>query len=216
MKMRTLFLLGVVVFSACIWSPRPSQGPPVEDDRSIVFPQFFEQDPVAVGTPGGIYELDGEVLRAIMIAANDFLPPGGKNPPCRSRQEAHFYRVIRQGGIIFVYVHENHAYCGRQYPAPDSGAKYAISTDGRILRRVIDGQPMGPIDPVMPETSDGGFLAEPGVSPTFDAIWNTPSLTAPSEVPDGGLLEPPDGGLLEPPDSGPLEPPDGGPLAPPK
>jgi hypothetical protein len=136
----------------------------IEDDRSIVFPPFFERAPLEVGTPGQPYQLDGVTLKAISIAANDFLPPEQANAPCFDRQEAHSYRVIRQGEIIFVRIDEAPEYCGRKHGGLDSGAKYAISTDGRILRRVLDGMEeyTGPVDSGTP------VPGEPGVSPSFD------------------------------------------------
>lgn len=191
--MRSLYLVLALALPGCLRSPHPPQVP-VEDDRSIIFPQFFEKDAIEVGSQGGPYELDGETLRALMIAANDFLPLGAQNPPCRNRREAQFYRVIRQSNIIFIYIHENPAFCGRQYPAMDSGVKYAISTDGRILRRILDGERMGPFDSA---TSDGGppeSLVEPGSSPILEAMSKDggydPSLLvappAPSSSRDGG------------------------------
>jgi hypothetical protein len=85
--------------------------------------------------------LDGEVLRALMIVTNDLFPPDTSklDLSCRMRQQAHTFRFTRRDDIIFVYVNEDLAYCGRKTHAMDSGAKYAISKDGRILRRVIDG-----------------------------------------------------------------------------
>ncbi len=184
LPMRAIPLLLTLTLLGCVRSSSPPQAPP-EDDRSVVFPQFFEADAVAVAAQGKLYALDGETLRAITIAAHDFLPPDPQHASCRSRPEAYFYRVIRQEKIIFIYIYENHAYCGRRYPAPDSGAKYAISTDGRILRRVLDGHPLGPLDPGgASDASSGGFRAEPGTSPAFDALWNTP-------IPDGGHPESP-------------------------
>jgi hypothetical protein len=130
MKTQFFSLALSIVLSGCVRSPR-SPEVPIENDLSVRFPQFFEHEAIAVGAGQVPYELDGEVLRAIMIATNDLLSPSIADQPCRSRLEAQFYRVIREQNIIFVYIYENHAYCGRQYPAPDSGAKYAISTDGR-------------------------------------------------------------------------------------
>jgi hypothetical protein len=124
---------------------------PVENDRSIIFPQFFEQTAVEVGAQGAPYELEGIVLQAIMIAANDFLPPSAKERPCEDRQEAHRYRVIRQGNVVFVRIDEDPAFCGGGYVPLDSGAKYAISADGRILRRVVDGEPEFPHEPAIPD-----------------------------------------------------------------
>lgn len=147
---------------------------PVEDDRSIRFPEFYEQIPIEVGKGGKPYELDGEMLRALVIASNDYIPPDVKNLPCADRQEAQFYRVIRQGSIIFVYIHENFTYCGRQYPVHHSGMRYAISADGRILRRLFEGQPEGPIEPETPDAGRRRLKAEPGVSSDFDSMWYTP------------------------------------------
>ncbi|KFA91823.1 hypothetical protein [Archangium violaceum] len=82
--------------------------------------------------------------------------------------------MIRRGDIIFVYISEDPEYCGRKYPALDSGVKYAISTEGRILRRLLDGQPERPIEPELPDDSGRWIKAEPGVSQAFDAMWNPP------------------------------------------
>lgn len=173
-----LFVLGCVL-TTCVphLGPRPV---PVEDDRSIVFPQFFEQTAVEVGAQGAPYEMEGVVLQAIMIAANDFLPPSAKERPCWDRQEAHRYRVIRQGNVIFVRIDEDPASCGGGYVPLDSGAKYAISTDGRILRRVVDGEPEGPLEPATP---DAGKPPAPG------ELLNSSALDAgplPGSL-DGGL-----------------------------
>jgi hypothetical protein len=205
MKTQFFSLALSIVLSGCVRSPR-SPEVPIENDLSVRFPQFFEHEAIAVGAGQVPYELDGEVLRAIMIATNDLLSPSIADQPCRSRLEAQFYRVIREQNIIFVYIYENHAYCGRQYPAPDSGAKYAISTDGRILRRVIDGQLMEPLALEMPEPGDAGPPTELGSSRAFDAIWNPPRPVQR----DGGLVAPPpeahpapsstsDGGLQQAP-----------------
>ncbi|MGZ3459950.1 MAG: Hsp70 family protein [Archangium sp.] len=164
----------------------PSPPPvPVEDDKSVRFPRFFEQQAIKVGARSDPYELDGVTLRAIQLAANDFLPPGSESQPCEDRQEAQHYRVIRQGDVVFVYIYEDPKYCGFSSPALDSGAKYAISTDGRILRRVIDGQPEEPFEPV--NLDAGGWVpARPGVPSGYDAIGNAPSRASPPEPPDGG------------------------------
>ncbi|HEX5750956.1 MAG TPA: hypothetical protein VFZ09_32320 [Archangium sp.] len=125
-----------------------------------MFPRFFERSTVQLSADGQPYELDGAVLRAIMIAANDFLPPGGKTQPCWKRQEAHRYRIIRQGDIVFVRIDEDLESCGLQYVSLDTGVTYAIHTDGRILRRVFDGQPGA--EPLPPDALDAG---SPGSSP---------------------------------------------------
>jgi len=191
MWMKSLPLLLAVSLYSCLRSPSPPSVR-VEDDKSIRFPRFFEQQATKVGERGDPYELDGVTLRAIQIAANDFLPPSNKNPPCEFRQEAQHYRVIRQGDIIFVYVYEDPKSCGFTSPALDSGAKYAISTDGRILRRVIDGQPEEPFEPV--NLDAGGWVpARPGVPSGYDAQLDGGtdpshplSPPAPRAVMDGG------------------------------
>ncbi|MFL5349922.1 MAG: hypothetical protein ACJ8AT_34530 [Hyalangium sp.] len=140
-----------------------------------MFPQFFEQEAVQIGADERPYELDGAMLRALMVATNDFLPEDDHRPPCRSGQ-ALKYRVLRQGEIIFISLEEDLSACGVAYAAADSGAKYAISTDGRILRRVVDGQPM---QSERRDTPDAGHHAVPagfGTSAVFDGGVN----------PDGG------------------------------
>ena len=155
-----------------MWRSLTAPQVPVEDDRTIRFPAFFEHPPEPLGTEGEVYELDGVLLRAITIAANDFIPPSVSIRSCPNRQESHRYRVIRQGNIVFVYIHEDPAACGAAYLALDSGAKYAISTDGRILRRVLDGQPEEPFGLEVPDGGPRGVPSKPGVSPSYDTIWN--------------------------------------------
>jgi hypothetical protein len=153
----------------------------VEDDKSVIFPLSVGRELVRVEARENTYVLDGEVLRALMIVANDLFIADTSIPPCWARREAHTYRFTRREDIIFVYVHQNPAYCGRKYPALDSGAKYAISKDGRILRRVIDG--MDADDQVWSlETPDGGRVTV---------------VTGPGVIPDQEDLETPDSGILK-------------------
>jgi hypothetical protein len=185
MRKRFPLLVLACALASCVRSPRPP-AVPIEDDRSIVFPDFQEQDVIGIGAPGQPYELHGEVLRAVMIATNDFLPPRDARAACWNRQEAHRYRVIRQGDLVFVRISEDPAACGRGYPTLDSGAWYAVSTDGRIRRRVLDGQWEEPATR-LPE--DGGtpkVQAEPGVPPSLDGVWNDPSRPWPAQWRDGG------------------------------
>jgi hypothetical protein len=169
MKPPRLVVLIASSLLGCARNPSPPLVP-VQNDSSIVFPQFFEAEARAVGTEGQLYEVDGAVLSAVAVAASDFLHPADQGTPCRSRREAQLYRVIRQQNVVFVYIHENPAYCGHISPSLDSGVKYAISTDGHILRRVMDGQEGGPFDNGPPRQDDAGFIGEPGTSPTFDAL----------------------------------------------
>lgn len=168
-----------------------------EDDPSIVFPQFFEQSAVEVGAQGGTYELDGATLQALTLAANDFLPPNAKRPACWDLQASHRYRVIRQAKVIFVRIDEDPAACGQQAPAMHSGASYAISEDGRILRSLIDGQPDGALRPEGPDAGDVGVPAEPGVSVQSSASRDDLQHASPTSAPGGGTLAL-DGGTSSP------------------
>ncbi|HYO57411.1 hypothetical protein, partial [Archangium sp.] len=156
----TSLLLGLAaILASCSWL-RPQRQVPPEEDRTIVFPRFFEHSAIKIGAGEGPYELDGVVLQAILIAARDFLPPPEKDQPCRNRLEAHRYRVIRRGDIIFVQIEDDDEFCGLKYLSLDTGAKYAISIDGRILRRIIG------TEPEESEQQDGGVAPAPdGGSP---------------------------------------------------
>jgi hypothetical protein len=165
--------------------PQPT---PLGNDPSIIFPQFYDRPAIHVGAGGVPYELDGVLLRALMIAANHFRPPGEQDQPCWARQEAQRYRVIRQGDIVFVDISEDPEFCGMDYISLDSGATYAISIDGRILRRVTGAEP----DRIFgaPATDAGSQNTSPGPLPEqrdggTDAAHLPPS-PAPFPGPDAG------------------------------
>jgi hypothetical protein len=165
-RMRGSLLVLALLLVACL---RNSNLPdvPREDDGSIVFPQFFEHEAVGVGRDAGTYELDGALLRAMTIAARDFSSTTDGQPCWEGRGTR--YRVIRQGEIIFVYAYQDLAACGLSFAVADSGVKYAISAEGRLLRRVVDGEPLAPVPH---EPVDGGpreAPAELGTSAEFDA-----------------------------------------------
>lgn len=178
------FLLASSLLS-CVRSPSPASVP-VGNDTSIHFSRLVEAPAITV-SPGEAVELDGVLLRALMIAANDYLPPGGKDRPCEYRQEAQRYRLLRQGDIILVYIYEDNAYCGYPYPAMDSEAKYAISTDGRILRRVIGSEPSDSAELLGFDAGVWGPPSRPGIDPEFDARWNHPDAGLGNTERDGGL-----------------------------
>jgi hypothetical protein len=185
MRRTDLHLALAVILAGCAQHRGPPPVP-VEDDPSIVFPPPSAQAPVQVGSGGVPYELDGVVLRALMIAANHYRPPGGKDQPCWVRQEAQRYEIIRQGDIIFVDISEDLAFCGLAYISLDSGATYAISTDGRILRRVDGAHPdriMGSVSP--PQDMPPPLPAEQHDGGTTGPTSPVPS-PAPPPVPDGG------------------------------
>lgn len=183
LRVRGCLLVAALFLPACLRNPGP---PPVPrgDDKSILFPPFFEHEAGRMGADATAYEFDGELLRAMMIAANDFGRSPDKSPPCWAGRGTQ-YRVIRQGEIIFVYVYRDLSACGLSYAVADSGAKYAISADGRILRRVMDGEPL---EPVSRDIQDGGYLAVPaelGTSAEFDAGWSLDGELQEGQ-PDGG------------------------------
>jgi hypothetical protein len=181
MKKMGLLLASAIITFSCIRNTWPHPAP-VEDDPSIVFPRFFEEAAVEVGAGTAPSELEGVVLKAIVIAMNDYVRPQGREPACWGSPEAHRYRVLRRGNIIFVRVDEDLEVCGLQYISVDSGATYAISTDGRILRRYFDG---GPNKFIEMEEPDAG-VQDGGVAP---ANPEPPEPPPPSL--DGGSLNPP-------------------------
>jgi hypothetical protein len=189
--LRVVMVLGLV---SCVRSPS-STPVPEGNDTTIRFSRLFETSSTVL-SEGASVELDGPALRALMIAANDYTPPGGKDRPCEYRQEAQRYRILRQEDVFLVYVYEDTAYCGLPHPTMDSGAKYAISMDGRILRRVFDGQPEDPTEPLGLDAGGWGPPSRPGIDPGFDARWNKPGA---GPLPDGGGDAPPPRGV---PDGG--------------
>jgi hypothetical protein len=214
--MRDLLLLAAITLTSCARSPTTA---PLKEDQSIVFPEFFERVGTVVDEPGEPYDLDGVTLRAITIAANDLIPPPVKDTPCWNRPEAYRYRIIRQGDIIFVRIYANAAYCDHNFLILDSGARYAISLDGRILRRVFDGEPEGGPTPPTPDAGDhesSGALSIPRFSPgepdpSFLEFVRR-KKAAESARPDSGvpLSQERDGRSPAPLDGGSSETPDGG------
>jgi hypothetical protein len=207
---RTVLLTLALSLASCLLKPPP----PVEEDRSIQFPKFHALDTTKVDAEKQPYEIDGVLLKAIDIAANDFLPPDLQGQQCAWSKEAYRYRAIRQGSIIFVQIVEDLDHCGRKYPSLDSGAAYAISTDGRILRRLFGSQlgellgaePLGQSIPVPDSEVGGAQLPFDEPSPYLPHSWqdagphSMPS-TPSSDTHDGGSLPldgstpVPDGGL---------------------
>jgi hypothetical protein len=193
MKLRVISVLLWMVLLSC---RHPQDDWHQHQDRSIKMPRFDASTRVD-------QIVDGPTLQALRIAADDFLPPSTKPRPCSETQAAHDYEVSREGDIIFVRISENPERCGGKYHSLDGAVRYAISKDGRILRRVLDGEPADA------ETDDGGLprgsvelLARPdGGAPILDSSvrWDW-SLTPPWLL-DGGV--PVDGGVPGPhPDGG--------------
>ncbi len=182
MTTRKLIFVIILALASCARTWEPFSTRP-EQDRSVIFPLSVGGGLVEINAQEKTYELDGEVLRALMIVSNDLFPPDTSklDLSCRARQQAHTFRFTRRGDVIFVYVNENPAYCGRTVPAMDSGAKYAISKDGRILRRVLDA--IDEDDHIWSlKTPDGGTVTV---------------VTESEDIPDQEDLEKPDSGILK-------------------
>jgi|GEM_PF-605671 len=180
MMPRKLLFVIALALSSCVRKPEQFWTP-AGHDRSIIFPVSAGSGLVRVEAQKAAYDLDGEVLRALMIAGNDYIPPGIPNPPCWARLESLEYRFTRRDDIIFVYVTEDFERCGRKLKPMHYGAKYAISTDGRILRRVIEG--VDEDDHLWSlKTPDGGTVTvatESHASPSLENL----------DKPDSGILK---------------------------
>ena len=210
--MRNLFLIATVALSGCTRHP-PHSLALLEQDESIVFPENFGPTPV-VGRPGKPFALDGVTLQALLVATNDFLPPATKDSPCWDRRDAYAYQVLRQADVIFIEIHADPAACGGSFLMLDSGWKYAISVDGRILKRLQAGEPEWPMP--APASLDAGVNQGQGALDLSGAV-EVPQSSSPPRVPwrrlDGGVGSmtpiasptfPPDGGTSA--DGGTLEP----------
>ncbi|WP_146209860.1 hypothetical protein [Vitiosangium sp. GDMCC 1.1324] len=117
--------------------------------------QILSYDSIMVGG-----YIDGPTLRALKVVADDFFPAGGPPRACIDTPEAYKYYSVRRGEIIYVAILQNPGYCGRAYSSLDAGARYAISIDGRILRRLLAGEP--DVD-----TLEDGGLRESGSEQSF-------------------------------------------------
>jgi hypothetical protein len=188
--MRYLPFMGALLLAHCVRSPSSLPTHP-EEDTSIVFPQFFGADGTKVGEPGKPYDLDGATLQALMVAVNDFLPSHTKERHCWSRPEGHRYRIIRQEDIIFVQIRADLHHCERGFMMMDYGVKYAISTDGRILRRLFSGDPSDSVAPASPETGDAGLPPSEDFSAELGATGFGSSIAIPRSWLDGGSPQSP-------------------------
>ncbi|NMO18008.1 hypothetical protein HPC49_14820 [Pyxidicoccus fallax] len=129
MKVRSLALLFILASLGC----RRHQGWLELQDPSIRMPSY---ETIMAGSP-----IDGLTLRALQVAAEDFFPSQGAPRACIDTREAHRFYAVRSGEVIYVAILQDPAHCGRAYPSLDAGARYAISVDGRILRRLLAGEP---------------------------------------------------------------------------
>jgi hypothetical protein len=105
---------------------------PKYQDMSVQLPEFDSKLSLDAN-------LDGYMLQAIRIAADDFLNADPTGLPCEDKQVSHQYKAVRQGDVIFVRIDFKPENCGRTLGMLDAGVTYAINVDGRILRRELDG-----------------------------------------------------------------------------
>ncbi|WP_434386876.1 hypothetical protein [Melittangium boletus] len=199
MRTKRLLLSLAAVLSGCALFPKAA--PP--EDMSIRFPEFRERAAMFLSEERQPYELDGALLRALSIAANDFNPPKDRNQECWEKPEAHRYRVIRQADVVFVQISLDPKACGTG--TLDGGVKYAIrSSDGRILRRLFDGEPEifdAPPGPSVTDTtvpaSEVGSTSAP-IASDLPSSWfkdggvdaGSASSTDGGQEIDGGLVVP--------------------------
>jgi hypothetical protein len=153
--MKYSLFLSTLLLSACT---RGVGSPPTtsKQDTSIVFPKLFEEESIVLGKPGVNYNMDGASLQALMVAVNDFLPRTSPYEPCWSKPSAHRFLITRRGDIIFIDIYADIFACDWKLLGMDYGARYAISLDGRILRRLAEGEPDGSPPAPPPEPRDGG------------------------------------------------------------
>ena len=85
--------------------------------------------------------IDGPTLRALQVATHDFFPSWGPLRACIDTPEAHKYYAVRRAEVVYVAIVQDPSACGRAYASLDSGVRYAISIEGRILGRLLDGEP---------------------------------------------------------------------------
>jgi hypothetical protein len=157
-SMRYLLFSTALLLVTC--ARGPASPPPMREyDESIRFPKALPTGGIPIGGSNERLLIDGDIIQAIMVAARDFIPTSSRSS-CFTKPSDFFYGVLREGDIIFVSISPNYFSCERG-PAPlDWGAMYAISTDGRILRRADEEEPDEP-PPRSPsdagESDDGGY-----------------------------------------------------------
>ncbi|QSQ11878.1 hypothetical protein [Myxococcus landrumensis] len=184
--MRRLLLLVLILLMSCMRQPTSRSALPLED-TSIAFPDFFAREALPLDVPGQPYVLDGALLRALKIAADDFLPPELRGPSCWNRQESYRYRVLRQAGVYFVSIAADPEACRPEPRLLDGGVRYAIGLDGRILRRHFDGEPATPSIQASPPDAGTSVAPVDATPPVGDTTWGAPLDSVPSWWRDGGV-----------------------------
>ena len=188
--MKRLLFVGMVLCVGCL---RREANPPdslASEDRSIVFPEMFAREAVSVGAPGQPYALEGNLVRALLVAADDFLPRQREGQSCWSRREAHRFRLLREGDLVFIRMDLDPSACEAGGLLLDGGATYAVRlSDGRILRRLHDGEPDAPNVSGNPDAGVSPGPSDPSI-PVGDTSWGEPQPSFPSQWLDAGSPAP--------------------------
>ncbi|RKG94515.1 hypothetical protein D7V97_38740 [Corallococcus sp. CA053C] len=187
--MRRLLLVGALLLAGCPRRQGTSSASSPED-LSIVFPDFSTRQALSVGAPGTTYALDGALLRAVFVAADAFLPREQEDRSCWSRREAWRFRILREGDIAFVRMDADPRACAPGVLLLDGGATYAVRlSDGRILRRLHDGEPVGTPLPGSPDAGAIDGPSDPSI-PVGDTTWGEAHPAFPSQWRDAGTPAP--------------------------
>jgi hypothetical protein len=206
--MRYLLFSTALLLVTCARGPA-STAPMRGYDESIRFPKALPVGGMRLGGTNERLLIDGEIIQAIIVAAKDFIPSSSRSG-CFTKPSDFFYGVLREGDIIFISISPDYPSCERGPWPMDWGAMYAISTDGRILRRADDEEPDEPPPPLPSdagESGDGGYRRTGELSDfahVFSApVDDPPYFTRPewraqhwprSRLHDGGS---PDGGTSD-------------------
>jgi hypothetical protein len=181
MKTQSLVLLLVGLSMGC-----HHQGWFQPQDSSVRMPGY---ESLMQGAP-----IDGPTLRALRIAADDFFPAWGPPRACIDTPEAHTYYAVRRGEVIYVAIVQNPGHCDRAYSSLDSGVRYAISVEGRILRRLLDGEPEAGAASDDIEDDAAGAAVQDGGTAAIDVTIPSDARVQFPVSPDGGNPSP-DGGM---------------------
>ncbi len=152
--MRPLHFLAALLLSGCVRAPTPLPTRAEREDASVQIPSFHEQAAVEVGKPGEFAALDGATLQALTVAANDFLLPESQARLCWQKRGAHRFKVLRQGDLVFVSVSLMPGACRLEAGLLGYGARYAIGSNGRILRRLDADNAAAPALPSQASSED--------------------------------------------------------------
>jgi hypothetical protein len=181
--MRKLPLLTVLLLITCVRS-QVSPPPRPQYDESIKFPKALQSGGAILGKTNEKLIIDGAIVQAIMIAAKDFIPPSSGGDDCFTKPGDFDYDVFRDGDIIFVEISPNYYSCERGPWPMDWGAKYAISTDGRILRRAPSDEPDEPGEEIpSPSSPDAGENGDGGSRRLYDLPDLAPMISGPVDNP---------------------------------